>query len=288
MIMKRLTIHLLVVLLAALPFASSAFDLNKLLKHKKELKELRKAVFGFSDGEMIKIGDDAASKLLGAAPLVKDQALQAYVNRLGRWLALHSSRPNLPWSFGVLDDNEINAFALPGGRILITRGVLLRCRDESELAGVLAHEISHVSEKHHEPALRKDKGFNVLSEAYRHREEKKGREDRAKIANTVVEALFIRGFDREQEFASDRHGAVIAARAGYDPYGLASFLQTLSSINPQDNVIKLMKSTHPEPKDRLNKLMQAMDGRMDKYADQARYPDRFKKIMEAHLATLRK
>ncbi len=286
--MKRVAIHLLVVLLATLPFASSALDLEKLLKHKKEIKELKKAVFGFKDSEMIQIGDDAASKLLGAAPLVNDPALQAYVNRLGRWLALHSSKPNLPWSFGVLDDNEINAFALPGGRILVTRGVLLRCRDESELAGVLAHEISHVSENHHEPALRKDKGFNALSEAYKEREKEKGRESRAKIANTVVEAVFIRGFDRDQEFASDRHGAVIAARAGYDPYGLASFLQTLSSISPTDNAIRLMKSTHPEPKDRLNKLMQAMDGRLDKYSEQARHPDRYQSIINTHLATLKK
>ncbi len=286
--MKRIAIHLLVVMLAAMPFASSALDLEKLLKHKKEIKELKKAIFGFKDSEMIQIGDDAASKLFGAAPLVNDPALQTYVNRLGRWLALHSSKPNLPWSFGVLDDNEINAFALPGGRILVTRGVLLRCRDESELAGVLAHEISHVSEKHHEPALRKDKGFNVLSEAYKEREKEKGRENRAKIGNAVVEAVFIRGFDRDQEFAADRHGVVIAARAGYDPYGLASFLQTLSSISPTDNVIRLMKSTHPEPKDRLNKLMQAMDGRMDKFADQAKHPDRYKTVLNSHLATLRK
>lgn len=284
--MKRSIVHLLVIVLAAAPFASSAFDLEKLLKHKKEIKELKKAFFGFKDSEMIQIGDDAAAKLFGAAPLVNDPALQAYVNRLGRWLALHSSKPNLPWSFGVLDDNEINAFALPGGRILVTRGLLMRCRDESELAGVLAHEISHVSEKHHEPALRKDKGFNVLSEAYREREKEKGRENRAKIGNAVVEAVFIRGFDRDQEYAADRHGVVIAARAGYDPYGLASFLQTLSSINPQDNVIKLMKSTHPEPKDRLNKLMQAMDGRMDQFAQQPKLPERYSVVMKAHLATV--
>lgn len=152
----------------------------------------------------------------------------------------------------------------------------------------MAHEISHVSEKHHEPALRKDKGFNVPSEAYKEREKEKGRENRAKIGNAVVEAVFIRGFDRDQEFAADRHGVVIAARAGYDPYGLASFLQTLSSINPQDNVIKLMKSTHPEPKDRLNKLMQAMDGRMDQFAQQPKLPERYSLVMKTHLETVGK
>lgn len=286
--MRRSIVHLLVIVLAAAPFASSALDLESLLKHKDKFKELKKVVFGFKDSEMIQIGDDAAAKLFGAAPLVNDPALQSYVNRLGRWLALHSSKPNLPWSFGVLEDNEINAFALPGGRILVTRGLLMRCRDESELAGVLAHEISHVSEKHHEPALRKDKGFNVLSEAYKEREKEKGRENRAKIGNAVVEAVFIRGFDRDQEFAADRHGVVIAARAGYDPYGLASFLQTLSSINPQDNVIKLMKSTHPEPKDRLNKLMQAMDGRMDQFAQQPKLPERYSLVMKTHLETVGK
>ena len=287
--MKRAAIHLLVILLATLPFASSALDLEQLLKHKKEIKELKKALFGFKDSEMIQLGDDAASHLFGAAPLVNDPALQYYVNRLGRWLALHSRQPNLPWSFGVLDDNEINAFALPGGRILVTRGVLLRGRDESELAGVLAHEISHVSEKHHEPALRKDKGFAAVVGYYdKKAENDKEKERRLKLGKSVVEAVFIRGFDRDQEFAADRHGVVIAARAGYDPYGLASFLQTLSSISPTDNAIRLMKSTHPEPKDRLNKLMQAMDGRLDKYAEQARHPDRYKTVINTHMATIQR
>ena len=105
--------------------------------------------------EEIEIGRDVASRLLGAAPLVADPALQRYVNHVGRWLAAQTERPDLPWQFGVLDSPHVNAFAVPGGTIFITRGLLERMRSEAELAGVLGHEIVHVLKKHHLKAIQK-------------------------------------------------------------------------------------------------------------------------------------
>src|SRR3989344_5488771 len=122
-------------LTASVPAA--AFDFDKLRSIGENLKPLRQT----SEGDEVTLGKDVAANLLGAAPLVNDPALQAYVNKVGMWIALHTSRPNLPWRFGVLDTNSVNAFATPGGYVFITRGMLMRMRDESELAGVLAHAV---------------------------------------------------------------------------------------------------------------------------------------------------
>src|SRR5437870_1897269 len=103
---------------------------------------LAKATKGTDEAEEIRIGQEFAAVLLGAKPLVADARLQRYVNVLGRWLALQTERPDLPWTFGVLDDAGFNAFATPGGHVFVTRGLMARMRNEAELAGVLAHEIA--------------------------------------------------------------------------------------------------------------------------------------------------
>ncbi len=97
-----------------------------------------------SQKEEVAIGREIAGRLLGAAPLVKNKKLQKYVNKVGKWVALQSDRPDLPWRFGVIESNDINAFAAPGGFIFITKGLYLKLKSEAELAGVLAHEIGHV------------------------------------------------------------------------------------------------------------------------------------------------
>ena len=101
----------------------------------------------------IEIGRQLAAVLLGSKPLHPDMALQRYVNQLGRWISLQSARPQLPWTFGVLNDPGVNAFAAPGGYVFVTKGLVDRV-DEAELAGILAHEITHVTDKHHLQALR--------------------------------------------------------------------------------------------------------------------------------------
>ena len=82
----------------------------------------------------IQIGRDLSASLLGATPLVDDPAVQSYVNRIGRWLALQTERPDLPWTFAVIDTDTVNAFAAPGGYVFVTRGLFLMLRSEAELA----------------------------------------------------------------------------------------------------------------------------------------------------------
>src|SRR5690606_31603400 len=123
------------------------------------VKKVGDATRSIDEPEEIEIGGHLAGIVLGAAPLAEDPALQHYVNRLGRWLAQHSERPNLPWKFGVIETDDVNAFSTPGGYVLISRGLFDRMRNEAELAGVLAHEIAHVVDKHHIKALQNDKGM---------------------------------------------------------------------------------------------------------------------------------
>ena len=241
---------------------ASAFDFNfgDIGKAIKTLTNVKDATTDIEEPQEIELGEAIASNLLGAAPLVKKPALQQYVNQVGRWLALQTERPDLPWRFGVLDDPNINAFATPGGNIFITNGLLQRMRSESELAGVLAHEIAHVLQKHHLSAIKKNARSSLLTEAVSQAADRKGRNPAiSKLAGTGSE-LYARGLDKDDEFEADRMGVVIAARAGYDPYGLPAVLQILQGINPQDSDLALMFKTHPTPTDRLSLL----DGLMSK------------------------
>lgn len=234
-----------------------------------------------SQKDEIQLGRGVAASLLGAAPLVPDPSLQTYVNRLGRWLAMHSERPALPWHFGVLDTDSVNAFATPGGYVFITRGLLLQMRDEAELAGVLAHEISHVVEKHALETMRKGAFLEFAGETLSETLRKEGSPEFTKLVSAGTE-IFARGLDKQDEFAADRMGVVIAARAGYDAYGLPATLQTLAAINPKDDAVALMFKTHPDPSERLDRLLTAMEGGLERYGDQPKVASRFLRIMQTH------
>jgi predicted Zn-dependent protease len=207
--------------------------------------------------------------------LYKNQRVQEYVNHVGRWLALQTERPDLPWQFGVLDDNDINAFAAPGGYVFITKGLLARMHSEAELAGVLAHEISHVLRKHHLQAIKKGARTELLAEFTGEViKEKGGNPALNKLVSAGTE-VYTRGLDKSDEFEADRMGVVIAARAGYDPYGLPAVLQTLQSINPQDSGLALMFKTHPALADRLSLLEKLMANSFDGFDSQPNLSERF-------------
>ena len=142
------------------PLATLAFSLNDLGKLTTELIKQNEEV---STEEEVSIGGNLISGLLGAAPLVDNSELQHYVNDVGFWVASQSERKDLPWRFGVIDSNGINAFAAPGGYVVITIGLYNLLDNEAQLAGVLAHEISHVVEKHHLNALQETKQLNTLA-----------------------------------------------------------------------------------------------------------------------------
>jgi predicted Zn-dependent protease len=206
--------------------------------------------------------------------LLDNQRVQVYVNQVGRWLSLQTERPNLPWQFGVLESTDLNAFATPGGTIFITKGLLMRLTNESELAGVLAHEMVHVLSKHHLAALQKAANMNIASDLAGEALKENGNPllDKAVKAGTEV---YARGLDKDDEFEADRKGIVIATRAGYDPYGLPAVLQMLDAANAQDSSLALMFKTHPAPRDRLNLLDKIMANNFDNYTSPSQTDKRY-------------
>ncbi len=274
------------ILLSAFVQQGFAFDFSNLQdlkgameKAQKVQEKVRTATEDISEPKEIEMGDGIASNLLGAAPLLQNRAVQKYVNDVGRWLALQTERPDLPWQFGVLDDNDINAFAAPGGYVFITKGLLANMKSEAELAGVLAHEISHVLRRHHLNAIKKGARTGLMAEfAGAALKESGANPAFNKLVNAGTE-LYARGLDKDDEFEADRMGVVIAARAGYDPYGLPAVLQTLQGLNAQDSKLALMFKTHPAPADRLSLLDRLMSGRFEQFENQPDLAGRFAAVM---------
>lgn len=245
-------------------------DVNRLVD---SVKNAGKATRDIDEGEEIAIGRDVAARLLGAAPLASDARLQRYVNNVGRWLASQTERPDLPWQFGVLEAPQLNAFAVPGGTIFVTRGLVERMTNESELAGVLAHEIVHVLKKHHLKAIQKGALASLGGDAAAMALKNTRSDARDKLVSFGTE-MYSRGLDKGDELEADRLGVVIAARGGYDAYGLPAMLQTLQAMNAQDSGLALMFKTHPAPAERLDAL-DKMQPTLDRFASQPQLAERF-------------
>jgi predicted Zn-dependent protease len=220
----------------------------------------------------IEIGRQLAAVLLGTKPLHPNMALQAYVNRLGRWISLQSARPDLPWTFAVLDDTGYNAFAAPGGYIFITKGLLDSLQDESELAGVLAHEINHVLARHHLQAIAKSARAGLLTQVLASRLSKNVPPGMSEKLLGLGRDLYSKGLDRGDELEADRQGVALATRAGFDPYGLVAVLSQLRSATPDNPMFTLQMSTHPAAQVRLDQLELAMGQRLDGFVGRAPMP----------------
>jgi predicted Zn-dependent protease len=255
--------------LVLLGLSSVALAVDPLEELKKTLKQgesgagdhgVLRALSGFSEAEEVAIGRQAAGNILGAAPLVKDAALQRYVDRVGRWVASQSERPDLPWHFGVIESGDLNAFAAPGGYVFVTRGLYRGLQTESELAGVLAHEIGHVVRKHHLKLLQQGRLLDIGGKALSTRV---GENEAIKRVIGNGAEIFARALDKDAEFEADRVAVILAARAGYDPFGLPTVLQDLARVARNDSRIGLLFKTHPHPDDRLTALGEAVGSRLD-------------------------
>jgi predicted Zn-dependent protease len=229
-----------------------------------------------SQEEEVRIGQQISGNLLGAAPLVRDDGLQRYVNRVGRWVALQGERPDLAWHFGVIDSEDINAFAAPGGYVFLTKGLYRKLNNEAELAGVLGHEIGHVIRKHHLKLLQKTQAIAALGSFFG---------SKLKNENEIVQNLIgngaeivARGLDKDAEYEADRIGLVLGARAGYDAYGLPTVLAEIGHVAKNDKSVSLLFKTHPLPEDRLAQLSEAVGERLDGLAEGQSAAGRFYRL----------
>jgi predicted Zn-dependent protease len=234
-------------------------------KQKVDPAQLGFALFGdYSLEEENRIGRQISGNLLGAVPLVRDDKLQRYVNLVGQWVAQHSGRKDVTWRFGVLDTEAINAFAAPGGYIFVTKGLYRRINSEAELAGVLGHEIAHVTQKHHLKVLKQSTLIGELGKVASQKAQGSDQMVQNLIGNGAE--IMARGLDKNAEFEADRVGVVYAARAGYEPWGLPSVLQDLAGLPAGDTRTGLLYKTHPHPADRLAQLGEAVGSRLDAVA----------------------
>lgn len=243
--------------------------------------------------EEVALGEGITAGFLGATRLHPDERLQRYVNRIGRWLALQTERRDLPWTFGVIDTDTINAFAMPGGTVIVSHGLVKRLASESELAGVLAHEIAHVLKKHQLSAIKSDAGWSAAATgAKAYAADRIGRSSggdvlglKSQLANAgvdlVKDGLFLRPLDRGMEYEADRIGVVIATRGGYDPYGFVAVLSMLAQVKPEESGDSITFSTHPTPADRLAELEKVVPTALEKYAAQPQVEGRFRQALGA-------
>jgi predicted Zn-dependent protease len=249
--------------LAVTPANAQLGGLGGLFDKAQKAKKLNDSMREIPPEEEAKIGSDLASMILGAAPLVDNPNEQRYVNRVGMWLAMHTDRADLPWKFAIIDTPDVNAFSTPGGYVLISRGLFDQLRNESELAGVLAHEIAHVVQKHHLHALQNEMRTSAVTDVGGSMVASGG--VTGFLTEQVIKAgktIYTRGLDKGDEYEADRMGVVIAARAGYSPYGLVGVLQTLSAEQDEKGMALMMK-THPNPADRIAQLDKVMGTRLD-------------------------
>lgn len=284
--------------LALALFAGSAaaqfggIDLGRALDIGKKVVKGAEASRDLSTEEEIALGEAVTAGFLGAAPLHRDAGLQRYVNRLGRWLAYNSDRNDLPWAFGVIDTETINAFAMPGGYVIVSSGLLKRLATESELAGVLAHEIAHVVKRHQVAAIQSSQRSEVFTsitkELAAEQIARRGGGYAAQQVKTwasnaaqelIRDGFFLRPLDRSMEYEADDLAIAIATRAGYEPYGLVATLQMLAQHKGEADGASVF-STHPPAADRIAEI-EHLAPVMERYAANPKNEQRFQQHIRA-------
>jgi predicted Zn-dependent protease len=212
--------------------------------------------------EEVATGQVVASQLLGAARLLPNAQVQRYVNLVGRRVAEQAGRKEINWAFGVIDTTAINAFATPGGYILVSSALLSMLDTEDELAAVLGHEIAHVVRKHHYRVIRKQQMLEFGANAVNIGGEAGAMAD--KLSGMVANVM-ARGLDKSAEYEADRDGMVYAARAGYDASALIRIMEKLAAAS-KDESGKLLMATHPSANDRSIALAKSVNAELEKAA----------------------
>lgn len=213
-----------------------------------------------SQQQEVEIGAQQAQQVNAQLPLLRDATVDAYVNSLGRALARTTSRADLDWHFAVVNSDVINAFALPGGFIYVNRGVISRASNESELAGVLGHEIEHVVRRHSVKQMEQSQGANIgvaLTCALTRVCENQAAQAAIQVGGTAVFAKFSRG-DEQQ---ADEGGFNNVMRAGINPHGMLTFFEKLlaDERNRGSSNTSAWFSDHPGTEDRIADIQRMLN-----------------------------
>jgi len=201
----------------------------------------------------VAIGRQAAREVEGSLPIYEDEMVQAYVDSLGQELARHSKRPELRYSFKVVDTDDVNAFALPGGWLYVNRGLITTAENESELAGVIGHEIGHVVGRHGARQISKQYGLAVLVELVA------GGSGDPSLAQDIAgqfaafgAGLTLLKYGRLAEQEADAYAVEETYGAGIDPEGTATFFEKLMALHEREpKGVDVWFSTHPPTQERV-------------------------------------
>ncbi len=245
---------------------------DRLKRAAKKADEVQKKLEPMSVEEEREVGREVAAKLVAALHLYKDDALTRYVNMVGATVAAQSERQDLQYHFAVLDSNDINAFSAPGGYVFITKGAVALCEDESELAGVLAHEVGHVAGKHVLKIVERDKALRVGME------ESKAHVPGSDYLNRMSQGILVKMIDQglapADEFDADQRGVKYAHAAGYPATGLSRFLAKLDQATEQGGK-SFWTRTHPPVSERNTRIGQTISAQHWEDADRPNLADRF-------------
>ena len=243
------------------PAFAQSFNLNAIFDTAKSLVKSQE-VGNMSEEDEIAIGKEVTAATLGNYPPLRQDKVQRALNQVGVWVALQSSRPELPWRFVAVRGDSVNAFAAPGGTIMVTQGMLKLVDNEAELACVLGHEIAHVDHRHHLSVMQKSLLVSAGASALDIKSSGSGGIDYRKRLVSESKEIFSRGLDRGAEREADEEGVLLAARAGYDPAACLNFMQRLAGLKADTGPLAALYKTHPPAKERATDIDAAL-GKLD-------------------------
>jgi predicted Zn-dependent protease len=244
-------------------FAKGCHDPRILMKRVYVLIALCAAAVGcaVSTQQEVQMGQQYSSQLNADLPIVKDPAIQQYINQLGDSIAKLTGRGDLDWQFFVVNTDVVNAFALPGGFIYVNRGIIERADKLDELAGVMGHEIGHVVKRHSVKQMQTQQGANVglsLTCVLTNVCDSQASQAAIQVGGAAVFAKF----SREDEKEADEEGFKNVVRAGISPKGMVSFFQKLMAMDKGGgSPVDAWFSDHPLTQDRIADIQRLIDAK---------------------------
>jgi predicted Zn-dependent protease len=234
----------------------------------------KKSLILLSTDQEVSIGKEMAGQVEKEEKLSADTVLQNYLNNLGQKIAKVSDRPKLQYHFKVIESDQINAFAAPGGYIYFYTGLMKIMDSEAELAAVMGHEISHVVARHGVRRMQQVIGLSILLDLAL------GKSSAAtQQAVGIGIGLMLQGYSRENELESDDYGALYMARAGYNPQAMISMFKKLEGVSKGGaNVIEKLTSSHPTPAQRIELTEKNIAKWGYQKSDLPYFPERYKEM----------
>lgn len=221
-----------------------------------------KASRAISDEEEYFLGRAVAARLLQYYPLYESARLTHYINMIGKTLSIHSEKPYIfgGYHFAILDTNEINAFACPGGIVLVTKGMIQLAQSEDELAAILAHELAHINHRDGVNSVKSARWTEALTIIGTTALKVYGKEEIARLVtifegsiNDILKTLVVTGYSKNQEFLADEKAITYLTKAGYNPQALITVLERLRRFEVSQSAGFF--KTHPNPEERIENLM---------------------------------